>query len=96
MSYSHGGGGYYNNQSFASAPVPPPPPAPRLPGIGIDENLLGHASVHSKFVNKISWSVNGKRLATISDDKTARVYEVDDNGNVKSLVKLEGVIHVYY
>jgi WD40 repeat protein len=84
---------YYNNHS--SYPLPPQapqaPPPPRLPGIGVDVNLLGQGSVHSRQVNMIAWNMNGKRLATASDDRSARVYEIDDGGNVSSLSKLEGV-----
>lgn len=78
-------------------PTYPVPPAVRLPGIGLDESTLG-SEAHTKNINSVAWNNTGARLATGSDDKTARVYDVDDTGNVKPLLKLDahtdGVVQV--
>jgi len=90
------GGGYHPPPpSFGHGPAPhhytPPPPQPKLLGVGLDEALLGSSNVHSKNVNSLGWSSGGgQRLATGSDDKTARVYDVDGSGQVKPLLKLDG------
>ena len=81
------------SQHHPMPPPPPPPPSssrPQLPGIGLDEQLLGHDSVHTKNVNGIGWNVTGEKLASGSDDKTARIYDVSGTGQVKSLLKLDG------
>ena len=82
---SYQGGG----SSHPHLPPPPPPVVPR-PGIGLDEQLLGHAAVHSKNVNSIGWNLTGTKLASGSDDRTARIYDVGDAGQVKPLLKLDG------
>lgn len=46
--------------------------------------------MHTKNVNTLAWNLGGGRLATGSDDKTARVYDVDDSVNLKPVVKLDG------
>ena len=84
--YGHGPPPHYPPSHY-----PPPPPQPKLLGVGLDEALLGSGNVHSKNVNSLGWSSGGgQRLATGSDDKTARVYDVDGSGQVKPLLKLDG------
>jgi hypothetical protein len=90
------GGGYHQQGGFGHASPPPhfsqpPPHQPKLLGVGLDEALLGASNVHSKNVNSLGWSSGGgQRLATGSDDKSARVYDVDEAGQVKPLLKLDG------
>ena len=72
--------------------MPLPPPPPKLPGIAFDETLLGTAGAHTKNINSLAWNLTGARLASASDDKTARVYDVDDAGACRPLVKLDGSV----
>jgi THO complex subunit 3 len=87
---SYQGGGCSHPHLPPPPPPPPPPPLVPRPGIGLDEQLLGHAAVHSKNVNSIGWNLTGTKLASGSDDRTARIYDVGDAGQVKPLLKLDG------
>jgi len=89
----YGRGGMYHSMGGRGGMdyMPPPPPPPRAPGTALDDHLLGPANCHSKSVGSLGWSSGGGlRLATGSDDKTCRIYDVDPgSGSVRPLLKLD-------
>eukprot|EP00617_Octactis_speculum_P027494 CAMPEP_0185771070 /NCGR_PEP_ID=MMETSP1174-20130828/62999_1 /TAXON_ID=35687 /ORGANISM="Dictyocha speculum, Strain CCMP1381" /LENGTH=320 /DNA_ID=CAMNT_0028456799 /DNA_START=64 /DNA_END=1026 /DNA_ORIENTATION=+ len=44
---------------------------------------------HSKDVSSVAWNSSANQLATGSDDRTARIYDVDDHGHAKQVARLD-------
>ncbi len=73
--------GQHQPLTRGQTPTPAPSPSPTTPPVPLGKLLYAYRG-HTAIVNAAAWSPDGKRIASGSDDKTVRVWNAADGGNV--------------